>query len=208
MDNQLEEVDEEEEKELVVSLTFTMAQKQMQENGDVVSVGLDEEVGRQATCRSYGSVSLIGRRKKMEDAAAVELGLLIRGEKEYDFYGVYDGHGGSGVAHACRDRLHRLLLEQLVEEEKEKEEIINWEKVMKDTFKKMDEEVNSKGAAVATMGSTAVVAMVGEEEVVVANCGDSRAVLSRGGVAVPLSNDHNVAGRIYYDYFTIAEACS
>nr|GMC58230.1 probable protein phosphatase 2C 51 [Ipomoea batatas] len=45
----------------------------------------------------------------MEDAAAAELGVVVRGGKEYDFFGVYDGHGGSGVAHACRDRLHRLL---------------------------------------------------------------------------------------------------
>ncbi|XP_019188995.1 PREDICTED: probable protein phosphatase 2C 51 [Ipomoea nil] len=163
------EEDEDEEEELVVSLLFTMPEKGV-------------------TCRSHGLVSLIGRRKEMEDAAAAELGVVIRGGKEYDFFGVYDGHGGSGVARACRDRLHRLLMEQLVEEE-EKEEI-KWEKVMKETFSKMDEEVNWKGAAVATMGSTAVVAMVGAEEVVVANCGDSRAVLSRGGVAVPLSNDH------------------
>ncbi|XP_031107740.1 protein phosphatase 2C 51-like [Ipomoea triloba] len=157
----------EEEEELVVSLSLTMGEKGV-------------------TCRSHGLVSLIGRRKEMEDAAAAELGVVVRGGKEYDFFGVYDGHGGSGVAHACRDRLHRLLVEQLEEEEEE----IKWEKVMKESFRKMDEEVNSKGAAVATMGSTAVVAMVGPEEVVVANCGDSRAVLSRGGVAVPLSNDH------------------
>nr|GMD81098.1 probable protein phosphatase 2C 51 [Ipomoea batatas] len=159
----------EEEEELVVSLSLTMGEKGV-------------------TCRSHGLVSLIGRRKEMEDAAAAELGVVVRGGKVYDFFGVYDGHGGSGVAHACRDRLHRLLVEQL-EEEEEKEEI-KWEKVMKESFRKMDEEVNSKGAAVATMGSTAVVAMVGAEEVVVANCGDSRAVLSRGGVALPLSNDH------------------
>nr|GMC68413.1 probable protein phosphatase 2C 51 [Ipomoea batatas] len=46
----------------------------------------------------------------MEDAAAAELGVVVRGGKEYDFFGVYDGHGGSGVAHACRDRLHRAVL--------------------------------------------------------------------------------------------------
>ncbi|KAI3751142.1 hypothetical protein L2E82_22188 [Cichorium intybus] len=40
------------------------------------------------------------------------------------------------------------------------------------------------------MGSTAVVAVVGDKEIVVANCGDSKAVLSRGGVTVPLSVEH------------------
>eukprot|EP00897_Mesotaenium_endlicherianum_P007166 jgi/Mesen1/6478/ME000331S05598 len=43
-----------------------------------------------------------------------------------------------------------------------------------------------------TVGSTAVVAVVNDTKIVVANCGDSRAVLSRGGAAVPLSCDQKV----------------
>uniref|UniRef100_A0A2P2MHS4 PPM-type phosphatase domain-containing protein n=1 Tax=Rhizophora mucronata TaxID=61149 RepID=A0A2P2MHS4_RHIMU len=39
-------------------------------------------------------------------------------------------------------------------------------------------------------GTTAVVALLTPEHIVVANCGDSRAVLCRGGKAVPLSVDH------------------
>lgn len=42
------------------------------------------------------------------------------------------------------------------------------------------------------VGSTAVVAIVGRDRILVANCGDSRAVLSRGGRAVPVSDDHKV----------------
>ena len=40
--------------------------------------------------------------------------------------------------------------------------------------------------------------VVGKEEIVVANCGDSRAVLCRGGVAVPLSRDHKVIHVLIY----------
>ncbi|KAG9128746.1 hypothetical protein Leryth_021727 [Lithospermum erythrorhizon] len=58
------------------------------------------------------------------------------------------------------------------------------------SFNKMDEEVNENGgSAVAMMGSTAVVAVVGEAELVVANCGDSRAVLCQDGAAIALSDD-------------------
>lgn len=155
-------------------------------------------------CWSYGSVSVIGRRREMEDAVAVELGFLERGSKTYDFFGVYDGHGGSLVAHACRDRLHRVLVEILEKEDGDYDNsgsiLINWNKVMLESFEKIDEEVNRNGAAVATMGSTALVAVVGEEELVVANCGDSRAVLSRGGAAVPLSDDHKVGNICLINY--------
>ncbi|KAL0349248.1 UNVERIFIED_CONTAM: protein phosphatase 2C 37 [Sesamum angustifolium] len=40
------------------------------------------------------------------------------------------------------------------------------------------------------VGSTAVVAVVTPDKIVVSNCGDSRAVLCRNGVAIPLSIDH------------------
>lgn len=125
----------------------------------------------------------------MEDAVTLELRFLKKGLKSYDFFGVYDGHGGSLVARACHEMLHGLLLEIVRVEGGEE---IDWKKVMVESFKKMDEEVNKNGEVVATTGSTAVVAVVGEEEVVVAHCGDSRAVISRGGVAVQLSDDHKV----------------
>ncbi|KAK3003079.1 hypothetical protein RJ639_019079, partial [Escallonia herrerae] len=40
------------------------------------------------------------------------------------------------------------------------------------------------------VGSTAVVSVVTPDKIIVANCGDSRAVLCRNGAAVPLSTDH------------------
>ncbi|KAJ4822622.1 hypothetical protein Tsubulata_020953 [Turnera subulata] len=135
------------------------------------------------TCISYGSVSVIGKRKEMEDAVRVESAFMGGSQKKYDFFGVYDGHGGARVAEACRDRLHRVVEEEMRKEEKG---VMEWERVMEEGFKRMDEEVVKD----KMMGSTAVVAVVGEEELVVANCGDSRAVLCRGGVAVPLSVDH------------------
>lgn len=146
---------------------------------------------------SHGSISVIGRRKEMEDAVAAEVGFLTKGCKRYDFFGVYDGHGGSRVAQACRHWLHKFVAKRVEEEGEE----INWKEVMVAGFKEMDDEVNKNGKAVAAMGSTATVAVVGEEAVVVANCGDSRAVLSRGGVAIPLSIDHKVYSCFMQDFF-------
>ncbi|CAN4087614.1 unnamed protein product [Withania somnifera] len=157
---------------------------------DQVQLGASSEVKKARESWSHGSISLIGRRREMEDAVAVKPGFLSKGSRKYDYFGVYDGHGGSRVAHACRDSLHHLVIQQVLGEEDDDVKRINWEKVMSESFCKMDEKVNEEGAEMGTMGSTAVVAVVGEEEVIVANCGDSRAVLSRARVALPLSIDH------------------
>ncbi|XP_042504382.1 protein phosphatase 2C 51-like isoform X2 [Macadamia integrifolia] len=163
-----------------------------------------EEVIRSFPCLSHGFASVCGRRREMEDAVTVVPGLLTGKSVWYDFFGVYDGHGGSLVANACRDRLHRVLVKEIEGREaldgtawKEGDDEFDWKEVMGRCFAKMDEEFKGSGvdeeddsALERTIGSTAVVAVVGTEELVVANCGDSRAVLSRGGVAVPLSRDH------------------
>lgn len=142
-----------------------------------------------------GSISVIGRQRVMEDAVKVVHEFVSVAGNPYHFFGVYDGHGGARVASACKERMHALLEREVVVEGEGV--VVEWEKVMRSCFWKMDEEVRTGGgsgggAKVEMVGSTAVVVVVGKEEVVVANCGDSRAVLCRGGVAVPLSRDHKV----------------
>ena len=149
---------------------------------------------RNGAVLSYGSVSVIGSRKEMEDAVSVEIGFVAKENSKCDFFAVFDGHGGAQVAEVCRERLHRLVAEEVERRRsgKSEEEVEwDWEGVMEGCFRKMDGEV-ADNAAIRTVGSTAVVAVVAAEEVVVANCGDCRAVLGRGGEALDLSSDHKV----------------
>ncbi|KAL3532653.1 hypothetical protein ACH5RR_006174 [Cinchona calisaya] len=125
-----------------------------------------------------------------------------------DFFGVYDGHGDCQVANYCRDRLHLALTEEM---NIEKENLQTgsaaydwkgrWERMFLSCFHKVDNEVGGVGTGGAydpalapiapeAVGSTAVVAVVCPSHIIVANCGDSRAVLNRGKIAVPLSVDH------------------
>uniref|UniRef100_A0A7N0TYF3 protein-serine/threonine phosphatase n=1 Tax=Kalanchoe fedtschenkoi TaxID=63787 RepID=A0A7N0TYF3_KALFE len=124
------------------------------------------------------------------------------------FYGVYDGHGGCQVANYCRDRIHSVLLEEIkmiedsAADHKSSQE--QWERAFTGCFQKVDDEVggksiqaadgtvdtNSEPVAPETVGSTAVVALVCSSHIIVANCGDSRAVLFRGKEAKALSVDH------------------
>jgi len=176
------------------------------------SVEADHGAGWPA-CLSHGAVSVIGRRREMEDAFSVALSFLASpdagakgggggSDGEEDFFAVYDGHGGARVAEACRERLHVVLAEE-VGLRRGVGSDARWKEAMVASFARVDGEVTGglapppKVAADAdpdppyrTVGSTAVVAVVGQRRIVVANCGDSRAVLSRAGVAVPLSTDH------------------
>ncbi|XP_031488182.1 protein phosphatase 2C 50-like [Nymphaea colorata] len=124
------------------------------------------------------------------------------------FFGVYDGHGGCQVANYCRDRIHEALVEELrsfddvgPDENSWKK---CWEKILTSCFLKVDAEVagttvneeplppdsGKEPIAPETVGSTAVVAILSFNQIIVANCGDSRAVLCRGKEAIPLSVDH------------------
>lgn len=154
-----------------------------------------ESTTRETATASHGFISVIGRRRVMEDAIKV-IPHFVAAEQQpcgYDFFAVYDGHGGMTVANACRDRLHLLLAEEV--KEGRRNHGLDWCKAMCSCFMKMDREIGVGGSCGdevdgITVGSTAAVVVVGKEEIVVANCGDSRAVLFSGGVAVPLSRDH------------------
>ncbi|KAL3035152.1 hypothetical protein AAZX31_02G234500 [Glycine max] len=161
-------------------------------------------------CLRYGVTSVCGRRRDMEDAVSVrpsfcQENLSQDDKKEFHFFAVFDGHGCSHVATMCKERLHEIVKEEI---HKAKENL-EWESTMKKCFARMDEEVLRWSQNNETpncrcelqtphcdaVGSTAVVAVVTPEKIIVANCGDSRAVLCRNKVAVPLSDDHKQPDR-------------
>lgn len=95
---------------------------------------------------------------------------------------------------------------------------VQWEKAFTSCFLKVDDEIGGKGTrgtiedaghaseatseplAPETVGSTAVVALVCSSHIIVANCGDSRAVLYRGKESIALSVDHKVRLMVLHHY--------
>ncbi|XP_042967884.1 protein phosphatase 2C 16-like isoform X2 [Carya illinoinensis] len=127
------------------------------------------------------------------------------------FFAVYDGHGGSQVANYCCERIHLALAEEIGAITDDLSNVmigenqqLHWEKAFTSCFQKVDDEVGGKvgrgidesirdtsdPVAPETVGSTAVVAVICSSHIIVANCGDSRAVLCRGKEPIALSTDH------------------
>lgn len=69
---------------------------------------------------------------------------------------------------------------------------INIESALKNAYQKTDKEILEQALALGKGGSTAVTAiLINGQKLVIANVGDSRAVISRKGVAIQLSVDHD-----------------
>lgn len=121
------------------------------------------------------------------------------------------------VANYCRERIHLALSEEIgiMKDDSNdgnmgENQQVQWQKVFTNCFLKVDDEIGGKVSrgidksdgdasdtfepvAPETVGSTAVVALVCSSHIIVANCGDSRAVLCRGKEAIALSVDHKVS---------------
>lgn len=156
---------------------------------------------------SYGVMSVCGRRRDMEDSFSIHPDILrctSQTEDRYHFFGLFDGHGCSHVAVSCKERMHKIVSEELDQVSTGPSTTLEWKKLMERSFSRMDEEAASwcGGSEIPTcrcefqtpkcdhVGSTAVVSVIFKKHIVVANCGDSRAVLCRNGTPVPLSDDH------------------
>ncbi|GLU20984.1 hypothetical protein SLE2022_371540 [Rubroshorea leprosula] len=167
----------------------------------------------------FGAVSVAGRSREMEDAISIWTHLCrpeINQKRPVHFFAVYDGHGGAHVAASCKKWMHVFVEEELMSvictggKEREgssslgaEENVESWKRAMKRSFERMDEVAMNTCVCgsvgfrcgcrlidAALGGSTAVVALLTDEYIIVSNCGNSRAVLCRAGKTIPLSFDH------------------
>ncbi|KAL0877492.1 hypothetical protein Bca101_027197 [Brassica carinata] len=130
----------------------------------------------------FGVVSRKGKKKFMEDSHRVAVG-----SSNTSFFGVYDGHGGGKAADFVAENLHKNVLE-MVKDCKDKGER---EEAFKAAYLRTDLDFLEEGVV---SGACCVTALIQNQEMIVSNLGDCRAVLCRGGVAEALTTDHR-AGR-------------
>ncbi|KAH9617238.1 hypothetical protein KSS87_012519 [Heliosperma pusillum] len=138
-----------------------------------------------------GEWSDIGGRNYMEDThvciadLAQNYGHKQDNEEVVSFYGVFDGHGGKAAAQFVRDHLPKVIFEDA-------EFPSELEKVVTRSFMEIDAALAQSWPVGSSQssGTTAITAMIFGRSLLVANAGDSRAVLSRRGLALEMSKDH------------------
>lgn len=150
---------------------------------------------------AYGSTTVQGWRSTQEDAHLA----VPDFDSNTALFGVFDGHNGAEVAQYCAKTLPGLLKKNGNYKSK------NYEDALKECFQELDDmllkkevlrelvalrrayskaEITRVNAPAKASGTTAVVALVVDQTIYVANLGDSRCILCRDSAAFPLSEDH------------------
>lgn len=167
-----------------------------------LNVSTEEGVFQEGTV-SWAACSMQGWRPSQEDAHVAEK-LDSSFFPATVLFGVLDGHGGSEVSHLASHFLVKDVNECGKRQTVKDGCSTSVEKALSEALPRLDQRIRrgpwpGLGKLIPTIlhpftliGCTACVAAVdfARREVVVANIGDSRAMLVRDGKACPLSEDH------------------
>lgn len=127
-----------------------------------------------------GVTSEQGTRRTMEDQHT-----MLPLAEGIPFFGVYDGHGGKQCAEYLKENLHKVVLAH----PKIKSDP---ELALKESIERVDAEFLTMSAEQdIEAGCVLAVAVLVNNELVVANVGDTEIILSRGGEPLVLTVKHN-----------------
>ncbi|PAN17840.2 hypothetical protein PAHAL_3G159400 [Panicum hallii] len=129
-----------------------------------------------------GYSSFRGKRASMEDFYDIKSSKID--DKQISLFGIFDGHGGSRAAEYLKEHLFDNLM-------KHPEFMKDTKLAISETYRKTDSEfLDAERNSHRDDGSTASTAVLVGDHLYVANVGDSRAVISKAGKAIALSEDH------------------
>lgn len=161
---------------------------------------LDKPITEKVTVSGEGNdlkwacAHMQGWRVSMEDAHVAFTGLPSA--PDCNFFGVFDGHGGSLIAIQCAERLIQKITSDPSWTQKEKngpQGVQNVQEIMRKASISLDAELREHPAVKSGedhSGTTAVFALVTATHIIVGNIGDSRCVMCRSGQTIQMSFDH------------------
>jgi len=139
----------------------------------------------------WGVSAMQGWRVEMEDAHTCEVS--VPGMPETSFFAVYDGHGGKTVSTIAGVQLLPMILQGQILASGDKSPDTLSKALYQGLFDldaKMLEQEPKLASGEDHSGSTCIASFITPTHVILANCGDSRAVLSRKGQVHFATQDH------------------
>lgn len=136
-----------------------------------------------------GSCSEMGPKRFMEDEyicvdnLSEHLGTAKTFPSPGAFYGVFDGHNGTDAASFTKKNLLKFIVEDFPFPNGVKRAVRN-------AFVKADDALADSKHLDRSSGTTALTALILGRTLLIANAGDSRAVLGKRGRGIELSKDH------------------
>jgi protein phosphatase PTC1 len=112
----------------------------------------------------------------------------FRNHPDEDYMAVFDGHAGKEASAYCADNMH-LFLESLLNQQKELDIPSCMTESFTVTHQRMKSHKSGDGNFVES-GTTALIALFKENDLFIANAGDSRAVLCKNKTAQLITEDH------------------
>lgn len=159
---------------------------------------------------NFGVAASQGPRETMEDEAVV----FPDGKCGFMYAMVLDGHDGLEAVQWLSENMFRIFSDVIDEglfDESCEVDVLDLDSglccprelspTLTQSFEEADKELLQKlkamgGMKAAKSGSTATVALVRKDKVIVANVGDSRLVLCRNGQPIDLTTEHRVYGKV------------
>jgi len=153
--------------------------------------------------------TLKGLRDKNEDKHVIieNINRNNNEQNNINYYGLYDGHGGITVSKILYDYMHKFFVDKNIRSP-------FYNNYINKVFNKMQDYIVKKRKAYYA-GSTCLISIIykinNDIMINVINVGDSRCIICRNNIAIPLTKDHkpnwpeenkrisDIGGKIYYD---------
>lgn len=133
---------------------------------------------------SFGYSLMRGKRSNMEDCHYAQFRREPKSGEVLGLFGVFDGHGGSNAAEYVKANLFINLVQH-------SKFGTDARLALAEAYENTDcQYLKHDSSSSRDDGCTAVTAVLLGQRLVVANVGDSRAVLCRRGQAIPMTVDH------------------
>ena len=150
--------------------------------------------------KGYAYNSSMGNIRDYNEDTITAAKIILNNENKNDdfyFFGVYDGHGGSGCSLYLKNNLHKLVKNFSKDSIKE---AIN---EIEERFLK-NEALDSKGELKDQSGSCGIMAMIQKNKCIIANVGDSRLIIFKNKELSFCTEDHKPGTKLEKERITKA----